>query len=143
MLHLDMDPALEVAVALRVVAMALFLSGAGILARAWLQSSLQKALAVSVLRRERRLSLVTALLILFCCLGLALGLSAYQDLHGAPFDLAQLVGGVLLLAASVSTFGLTWFGFGVLPTSEEATLIADAPEPYVAAVGIVDRESDR
>ena len=138
-----MDSALVLAFALRAVAMSLFITAAVLLTRAWRRSSLQEALAFSVLRRERRLGLVIALLILFSCLGLAVGLSAYQDLYGASFDVSQVVGGVLLLVASVATFALTWLGFGILPTQAEARLIADAPEPYVAAVGVVDREISR
>jgi hypothetical protein len=138
-----MDSALVLAFALRVVAMGLFITAAALLARAWRRSSLQEALAFSVLRRERRLALVTALLLLFSCLGLAVGLSAYQDLYGASFDVSQVVGGVLLLTASVATFALSWLGFGVLPAPAEARLIADAPEPYVAAVGVVDRKVSR
>lgn len=138
-----MDSTLEVAFALRVVAMGLFLSAAVILARAWRQTSLQQALAYSVLRHKRRSALVAGLLVLFTCLGLAVGLSAYQDLHTVSFELAQSVGGVLLLVASVATFALTWGGFGMLPPPGEAALIADAPEPYLAAVGVMDRESGR
>lgn len=136
-----MDPMLDSAFALRVAAMALFLLAALVLVRAWRRSSLQDALAFAVLRRERRRALVAALLVLFVSLGIAVGLSAYQDLHAVAFDTAQLVGGVLLLAASVATFALTWFGFSVLPEAAEAKLITDAPEPYVVSIGVVDRES--
>ncbi|HTT35441.1 MAG TPA: hypothetical protein VLX64_01770 [Thermoplasmata archaeon] len=138
-----MDPALDLAFALRIVAMGLFLTAAAVLARAWRQSSLQAALAFGVLRRDRRQALVTALLVLFTSLGLAVGLSAYQDVHYVAFDLAQVVGGTLLLAAAIATFALTWQGFGVLPTAEQALLVTDAPEPYLAAIGVADREASR
>lgn len=135
-----MDSLLEMAVVLRVISMALFLAGAVILARAWRAASLQAALAFSVLVRKRRTALATALLFLFVCLGAAVGLSAYQDLAAVAFDKAQLVGGVIVLAASIATFELTWLGFGALPTPGEARLIADAPEHYVASIGVADRE---
>ena len=138
-----MDATLDLAFALRAVAMVLFLTAAVVLVRAWRRASLQKALAFSVLRAERRTAMVGALLVLFCCIGLAVGLSAYQDLAGVFIELAQVVGGVLLIAASLATLALTWFGFGMLPPPEAAQMIADAPEGYVAAVGIVDRESGR
>jgi hypothetical protein len=135
-----MDPYLVMAFALRLIAMALFLAGAAILARAWVASSLQGALAFSVLAKQRRIGLATALLFLFVCLGTAVGLSAYQDLAPVAFDTAQLVGGTLLLAASVATFELAWLGFGALPSPGEAQLITDAPESYVASIGAADRE---
>ena len=138
-----MDPALEVAVVLRGCAMAMFLAAAAVLGRAWRRASLQEALAVSVLRRERRRNVVLALLVLFTLLGVTVGLSAYQDLRVVAFDLAQLVGGVLLLGASLNTFVLAWLGFGALPAPSEARLIADAPEPYVASIGVADRGADR
>lgn len=143
MAGLSMDSTLTVAFALRMVAMALFLLAAALLARAWRRASLQEALAFSVLRRERRLGLLAAMLVLFTCIGLAVGLSAYQDLHGVSYDLAQLVGGVLLLVASLATFELTWMGFGRIPAPHEAVLVTDAPEPYVASVGVADRGSTR
>jgi hypothetical protein len=136
-----MDTTLTLAFALRAVAMTLFLSGALLLFRAWRSSSLQSVLAYSVLRRERRRAIVSSLLVLFCFVGLAVGLSAYQDLQGVFSELAQVVGGGLLLLASMATLALAWLGFGTLPAPEEGRMIADAPEGYVAAVGVADRAS--
>lgn len=113
------------------------------LALAWKRSSLQAALAAAVLDQRRRGSTVAALLVLFAFVGIAVGLSAFQDLTAVPFDLSQVVGGVLLLSASLATFTLTWVGFTMLPTPAEAKIVLDSPEPYLASVGVLDRKFDR
>lgn len=130
---------LEVAFAFRSVAVGLLFASVVLLARAWVRGVLQETLAYSVLKAARRSGITTSLMVIAVCLALTGLMTAAMDLGYVPEAVAQPIGGVTFLAASIATFALTWIGLTHEPTPPELTLVLDAPEGYVASVGAVDR----
>ena len=136
-----MDPALVTGFALRVLAVFLLFASAVMLSRAWASGRLQETLGYGALRLARRSGMTIALLSGTICLGITGLISASMDLGVLPVDIAQAVGGVTFLAASLSAFALTWLGLSAAPPPPDSQLVLDVPEPYLAAAGAVDRAS--
>ncbi len=134
-----MDTALTVAFTLRTIGVALLFASAVILAWAWATGRMQETLAYGVLRMARRSGLTVGLLLLTVCLGIGGLITAAMDAGAVSLDVAQVIGSVTFLAAALAALSLTWLGLSKRPQPPESQLVLDAPEPYLAAVGTIDR----
>lgn len=138
-----MDAALIVAFTLRAVGVLLLCGAALMLSWAWIKGRLQETLGYAVLRLGRRSGLTTALLLIVIFFALTGLVSANTDLGAIPVNIAQAVGGVTFLAASLAAFALTWLGLSVSGPTPDSQLVLDASEPYLASVGAIDRSSSQ